>query len=128
MISLPDKAKTLIDGKNFATVATLMKDGSPQISVTWVDRDGDFVLINTTKDRVKTKNVTRDPRIAVSVFSMQDPYDAVYIRGKVAEIKTDGAEEHIDKLSNKYIGTNYRQHGDRVILRIEPEHVHVQKP
>ncbi len=128
MVELPEKAKKLIDGKNFANVATLMKDGSPQITTVWIDRDGDNVLINTTRGRVKTRNVGRDPRVAVAVYSIEDPYDAVYIRGRVVEITDKGAEEHIDRVAHKYIGTDYRQHGDRVILRIEPLRVVVQKP
>ena len=66
--------------------------------------------------------------MALSVFNMNDPYDALFIRGKVVEIRKEGAEEHIDKLSHKYIGVDYRQHGDRVILRIEPIHVILMKP
>ncbi len=128
MVALPEKARKLIDGKNFANFATLMKDGSPQITTTWIDRDGDTVLINTTRGRVKTRNVERDPRIAIGIFSMDDPYDAAYIRGRVVEITGNGAEEHIDRLSHKYVGTDYRQHGDRVILRIEPLRIVVQKP
>lgn len=128
MVALPEKAKKLIEDKNFASVATLMEDGSPQVTITWVDYDGDIVMINTTKDRVKTKNVMRDPRVAISIFSMQDPYDAVFIRGRVIEVTEKGAEEHIDKLSQKYTGTSYRQHGDRVVLKIEPLRIHLQKP
>ncbi len=127
MVELPPKAKELIDGKNFASVATLMKDGSPQVTTTWVDRDGDTVLINTTENRVKTRNVRRDPRVAIGIYRLTDPYDAVYIRGVVREITRQGAEEHVDRLSQKYVGTDYRQHGDRVILRIEPIRVFVQK-
>ena len=81
MMNLPEKAKKLIEGKNFANIATLMKDGSPQVTTTWVDHDGDIVLINTAKNRVKTKNVKRDSRVAVSVFNIDDPYDALFIRG-----------------------------------------------
>ncbi|MDE1868864.1 MAG: PPOX class F420-dependent oxidoreductase [Candidatus Micrarchaeota archaeon] len=128
MMNLPNKAKTLIEGKNFANIATIMKNGSPHITTTWIDHDGDIVLINTTRDRIKTRNLIRDPRIAISVFSMEDPYDALFIRGKAIEITEKGAEEHIDKLAQKYIGMNYRQHGDRVILRIEPQHVMLLKP
>ncbi|MCL5412300.1 MAG: PPOX class F420-dependent oxidoreductase [Candidatus Marsarchaeota archaeon] len=127
MVELPPKAKELIDGKNFASVATLMKDGSPQVTTTWVDRDGDTVLINTTENRVKIRNVRRDPRVAIGIYRLTDPYDAVYIRGVVREITRQGAEEHVDRLSQKYVGTDYRQHGDRVILRIEPIRVFVQK-
>ncbi|MEM3839203.1 MAG: PPOX class F420-dependent oxidoreductase [Candidatus Micrarchaeaceae archaeon] len=127
-MELPEKAKKLIDGKNFVVLATLMEDGSPQVSVTWVEREGNTVLINTTEDRVKTRNVRRDPRVAISIFDSNDPYDAVYLRGKVTSITKEGAEEHVDKLSRKYTGQNYRQHGNRVILRIEPEYAFVQKP
>jgi PPOX class probable F420-dependent enzyme len=127
MAELTQKAKDLIDGKNFANVATLMPDGSPQISTTWVDRDGDKVIINTTEGRVKTRNIKRDPRIAISIFKSDDPYDAVFIRGKVLEVKKDGAEEHIDKLAHKYIGMNYREHGDRVMFIVDPEHIFATK-
>lgn len=128
MIKLPEKAKKLIEGKNYANIATLMKDGSPQVTTTWVDHDGDTILINTAHDRIKSRNVKRDPRVALSIFNMEDPYDALFIRGKVVEIIEQGAEEHIDKLAQKYVGTKYRQHGDRIILRIEPLHVLLQKP
>lgn len=128
MIELPPKARHLIDGKNFACVATLMKDGSPQITTTWIDRDGDIILINTTENRVKTRNVRRDNRVAISVFDMSDPYDAMFVRGRVVEIKREGAEEHIDKLAHRYIGMNYRQHGDRVVLRVEPDKITLMKP
>ena len=127
-MELPSKAKKLMDGKNFINIATLMPDGSPQVTVTWVDRDGDIVLINTTEDRVKAKNVRRDPRVALSIFSIDDPYDAVFLRGKVVEMTKAGAEEHVDKLSQKYTGANYRQHGDRILLKIEVHHAYVQKP
>ena len=128
MVNLPEKAKKLIEGKNFSNIATLMKDCSPQVTTTWIDHDGDIVLINTTENRVKTRNIRRDPRVAISVFNMNDPYDALFIRGKVVEIRKEGAEEHIDKLAHKYIDSDYRQHGDRVILRIEPLHVTLMKP
>ena len=128
MVNLPEKAKKLIEAKNFANIATLMRDGSPQVTTTWVDHDGDIVLINTTVNRVKTRNIRRDPRVAISVFNMNDPYDSLFIRGKVVEIKKEGAEEHIDKLAHKYIDMDYRQHGDRVILRIEPIHITLMKP
>lgn len=128
MLELQPKAKLLLEGKNFANIATIMKDGSPQITTTWVDHDGDIILINTARGRTKVQNVMRDPRVAISIFSMEDPYDSLYIRGKVIEITEKGAEEHIDRLAQKYIGMNYRQHGDRVILRIEPQHVLLLKP
>ncbi len=127
-MNLPEKAKKLIEGKNFANIATLMRNGSPQVTTTWVDHDGDTVLINTAEGRVKTRNVRRDPHVAVSIFSMSDPYDSLFIRGKVVKMRKEGAEAHIDKLARKYIGTDYRQHGDRVVLRIKPLHVTLMKP
>jgi PPOX class probable F420-dependent enzyme len=128
-MELPKKAKKLIDEKNFASIGTLMPDGSPQVTTVWIDRDGDTILVNTTRARIKGQNVQRDPRVAVSLFDLKDPYDAVHMRGKVVKIiEGEEAEKHIDKLSQKYIGTDYRQHGDRIILRIEATHVFVQKP
>lgn len=127
-LALPGKAIRLIEGKNFANLATLMKDGSPQVTTVWVDHEGDIILVNTTRARVKARNMERDPRVALSIFSMQDPYDALFVRGRVIEMTEEGAEEHVDRLSQKYTGSDYRQHGDRVIVRIEPLRIHVQKP
>ena len=127
MVNLPEKAKKLIEEKNFANVATLMRDGSPHVTTTWIDHDSDIVLINTTENRVKTRNIRRDPRVAISVFNMNDPYDSLFIRGKVVEIRKEGAEEHIDKLAHKYIGidSTARRQGNS---EIEPIHVTLMKP
>jgi PPOX class probable F420-dependent enzyme len=128
MQTLSEKAKKLLEGKNFANIATLMKDGSPHVTTTWVDHDGDTILINTTENRVKTINVRRDPRVALSVFDIDDPYNAIFIRGNVTEMTKEGSEEHIDMLSQRYVGANYRQHGDRIILKITPLHIFMTKP
>lgn len=128
MVEISGKLDLLLKGKNFANIATIMKDGSPQVTTTWVDHDGTYVLINTTKNRVKTRNVKRDPRVAISVFNMGDPYDVAFIRGKVVEISEEGAEEHINELAHRYTGQDYRQHGDRTILKISPEHITLSKP
>lgn len=123
---LSDRAIKLIEGKNFADVATLMPDGSPQISTTWIDHEKDIILINSTEKRIKTKNLKRDPRVAISVYELANPYNAVWIKGKVIEITKVGAEEHIDKLARKYLGKDkYPEEwkdatGKRVIIRIEP--------
>jgi len=116
----------LIDGKNLASVATLMRDGSPQVAPVWVDREGDIVVINATVKRQRYRNLKRDPRVALCVFDLNDPYSKVIIRGRVTEITKDGAEDHIDKLSMKYRGRKYPDHRvdePRVIIRIAPEHV-----
>jgi PPOX class probable F420-dependent enzyme len=120
----------LFEGKNFAFLATLMKDGSPQVTPTWVDIDKNngTVLVNTAKGRIKHRNISKDPRVAVSVIDSSDPYDMVTVRGKVIEqINGKDADEHIDKLAKKYIGKDKyprrRPGEDRVLLRIKPEHV-----
>jgi PPOX class probable F420-dependent enzyme len=122
----------LFKGKNFAFVATVMKDGSPQITPTWVDIDGDYIIVNTAQGRLKQKNVSRDPRVAISLVDDANPYNMVTVRGKVVEQTTKGADEHIDKMAKKYIGLEKypnRAPGEkRVILKIRPEKVYHQKP
>ncbi len=126
MVHLTEQAKKLIDGNNFASVATLMPGGSPQVAPLWVDREGDSVVINTTEKRQRYRNFKKDPRVALCVFDQANPYSKVLIRGKVIEITRKGAEEHIDKLSMKYHGKTYPDHRadePRVIVRIQPKHV-----
>jgi len=126
MAQLNELAKRLIDGKNLASVATLMPDGSPQVSPVWVERDGDTVVINANTKRQRYNNLKRDPRVALCVFDAENIYANVMIRGRATEITKAGAEEHIDRLSTKYIGMNYPEHSPerpRVIIRITPEHV-----
>ena len=122
---LSQSAKKLLNGKNFAFVATINKDGTPQLTPTWVDTDGANVLINTALGRQKAKNVTRDPRITVGVFDSSNPYEYVSITGKVAKKVTGkAADDHIDKLAMKYTGASKYTRRDpkekRVILVIRP--------
>lgn len=128
MRKLIDSVTKLLNGKNFGFLATLNKDGSPQVTPIWVDSDGDYVLLNTAMGRVKQKNTMRDPRVAVAVLDMSNPYKYAAIRGRVVEqLPGQTAEDHIDKLAKKYLGKNkypFRQAGEkRVILKIVPEHV-----
>src|SRR5271157_1203692 len=102
MTKLTEQAKELLDGKNFACVATIMPDGSPQVTPVWVDREGDIVVINATETRQKYRNLKRDPRVALCVFDIANPYSKVLIRGKVIEFTSKEAEEGIDNLSMKY--------------------------
>jgi PPOX class probable F420-dependent enzyme len=117
----------LLKGKNFAFVATLMEDGSPQVTPTWVDTDGDNILINTAQGRLKEKNASRDPRVALSIVDGQNPYNMVAVRGRVIEHTTNGAEEHIDKMAKKYLGLekypNRKPGEKRILLKIKPEKV-----
>ncbi|HWP46605.1 MAG TPA: PPOX class F420-dependent oxidoreductase [Candidatus Limnocylindrales bacterium] len=128
MVELPELARKLMtEGKNFASVATLMPDGSPQVSVVWIDTDGRYILFNTARGRLKERNLRRDPRVALSITNSQNPYQEVMIRGRVVEMTQDGADAHIDKLAKKYLGVDkypYRQPGEqRVIIKIAPEKV-----
>ncbi len=127
MAALPEMAKKLLMGKNFATVATLMQDGSPSASVVWVDTDGEHVIFNTAEGRVKPKSMRRDGRVAIAVFDHENPYRQAMIRGKVVSMETKGADAHIDKMAKKYMGVDsypYRKPGEaRIIVKIKPERV-----
>lgn len=117
----------LFEGRNFAFLATVKKDGSPQVTPTWVDRDNDTILINTAKGRVKQENVSRDPRVSISLVDDRNPYSMVMISGKVIKQTTEGADEHIDKLARRYLNADrYPNHSadvKRVILKIKPERI-----
>lgn len=124
---LSAKAIKLIDGKNFAHLASVMPDGSPHVAPVWIDREGETILVNTAERRVKQRNVTRDPRVAISIADQNNPYEKVVIWGFVREQTTKGADDHIDKLAKKYIGKEkypWRAPGEkRIILKIEPQHI-----
>ncbi len=127
----PEMAK-LFEGKNLVSFATLMKDGSPHVAPVWVDIDGNTILINTAVGRVKEKNVKRDERVALSIFDPQNPLNMVSIRGKVTDLTTESADEHIDKLAKKYFGVDkYPYHSPeekRIIIKIKPEKIYHQQP
>jgi len=124
-VTLPDRARKLLEGKNFAHLATVMPDGSPQVTPVWVHTEGDDVIVNTSEDRVKTRNIRRDPRVALSIYDQQNPYRKVTIRGRVVELIHEGADDSIDALSMKYEGEPFSkpQGQVRVILRIRPDRV-----
>lgn len=122
---LPDSARKLLEGKNFLYIATINRDGTPQVTPVWVDTDGKFVFVNTAIGRVKQKNTKRNPRVALAIYDQSDPYNFIQIRGKVVDqIAGTAAEEHIDKMAKKYRGVekySSRRPGEkRVILKIEP--------
>ena len=104
-MELPARLRELLDGPNFATLATVMPDGSPQATTMWVDREGDLIRFNTAEGRVKPRNMDRDPRVAVAIFNADDPYEAFAIQGRVVEKRHEGADEHIDALAHKYLGS-----------------------
>jgi PPOX class probable F420-dependent enzyme len=134
MSQITEPVARLLKGKNFAYLSTLMKDGSPQVTPTWVDidKDGNSILINTAEGRTKHKNVSRDPRVAISISDQNNPYNMVSIRGRVIEQISEGADEHIDRLAKKYLGMDkypFRSPNEkRVILKIKAEKVFHQQP
>ena len=122
---LDDQARKLFEGKNFAFVATVNRDGSPQVTPVWVDTDGKYILVNTAIGRVKQVNTKRDPRVAVAIFDQTNPYNMVTVTGRVVDqVKGNTAEQHIDKMAKKYTGqekySNRRPGEQRVLLKIEP--------
>ncbi len=121
-MNLSSDVKKLLEDKNLAFVATLMKDGSPQITPTWIDVEDDVIVINTAEGRTKQKNLLRDPRIAISIVDKGNPYDMVTIRGKVIEQTAIGADQHIDKMAKKYLGVDkypFSREGEkRILLKI----------
>ncbi len=123
------KVIQLLQDKNLVFIATLMKDGSPQLSPVWADFEDDYVLVNTAEGRIKHKNVLRDPRVAVSVVSNNNPLDMITIRGKVVEIISDYDYNHANRLTKKYMGKDnypFKREGEkRIILKIKPEKVFV---
>jgi PPOX class probable F420-dependent enzyme len=124
---LDDDVIRLAKGANLATVVTLMPDGRPQAQLTWIDTDGDELLVNTEPQRQRARNVARDPRVTVLIHSAENPWDWAEVRGHVvAETAGEEARDHIDALSRKYLGTDYRNPigpRGRVILRVAPDKV-----
>jgi len=124
---IPEKYSDLLEKPAFGNLGTLMPDGSPQVTPVWVDFDGKFVRINSAKGRVKDRNIRRDPRVSISLQDPGNPYRYLEIRGRVVDITEAGADEHINKLSQKYLGKAvypFRQPGEvRVLYKIEPQKV-----
>ena len=129
-IPLPDRAKQILDDKNFAHVATLMRDGSPQVSPVWVYRHGDEVMISTGVDRIKTRNLKRDPRVAVSIAPVDAPFPPLLLRGRLVELITgEPAVDGFVEATKKYTGAepaNRPPAAERVVYRIEVTHCNLK--
>jgi PPOX class probable F420-dependent enzyme len=123
---IPEKYRDLFSKRSFASLATLMADGQPQVTPVWCDLEADLVIVNSAKGRQKDKNIRRDPRVALAVIDPENPYRYLEIRGRVVEITEQGADAHIDKMAKKYLGADkypYRQPSEvRVMYKIQPEH------
>ncbi len=124
-----EKTINLFQDKNLVFIATLMKDGSPQLSPVWANYEDGFILVNTAEGRIKHKNVLRDPRVAVSVVSKDNPLDMTTIRGTVVEMIPDYDYKHADKLTLQYMGRDHypfkREDEKRIIFKIKPERIFV---
>ena len=126
-VPLPDDARQIFLGKNFAHVTSMMRDGSPQASAVWCHAEGDNVIINCDASTLKARNFRRDPRVAVSIVDQEKPYEAVFLRGRVTEVRPDPQGKHIDSLAKKYLGLDeYPYHSaeeERLIFVITPDSV-----
>ena len=126
---MESKVIQLLEGRNLLFLATIMKDGSPQVSPVWGNYDGNHILVNTAEGRIKHKNILRDPRIAISIVDQNNPLNMTTIKGKVVEILPDYDYIHADRLAKKYMGKDRypfrREEEKRIIFKIKPERVFV---
>jgi PPOX class probable F420-dependent enzyme len=127
-VNLPEGLIALLRQPSPCFLSTLMPDGSPQLTRTWVDTDGEHVVINTVQSHQKVRNVERDPRVAVNVCDLASPSRYYAIRGQVVGTTTEGGAEHIESLAQRYLGTPYPWYGGRdqvrVILTITADKIH----
>ncbi|HUN88965.1 MAG TPA: PPOX class F420-dependent oxidoreductase [Terriglobales bacterium] len=128
-VAIPDKFKDLLTGKKaFASLGTLMPDGTPQVTPVWFDYDGKNLLFNSARGRQKDLNVRRDPRVTLTIIDPENPYRYLEVRGRVTDITQDGADKHIDKMAKKYIGQDKYPWGRpgevRVVYTVRPEKIH----
>jgi PPOX class probable F420-dependent enzyme len=126
--SLPEELVALLRSASPCFISTTMSDGSPQITQTWVDTDGEHILINTVEGFLKVRNIRRDPRVAVAVSDPNNPSRYYAVRGEVVNVTSDGGADHIEQLAQRYLGTSYPWYGGRdqtrLILTIEPHKIH----
>lgn len=127
--AIEGRADELLKAPNFCNVSTLRGDGTIQAVPVWVDVQDGKPVLNTAEGRAWPRNLQRDPRLTLTVQNMENPYEYVSIRGTVSSREHEGADAHIDRLAMKYLGQEsypFRQPGEqRVIIRVDPEHVHV---
>ena len=127
MAAIPQSHRDLFDKKSFAHIATVGPDGTPQVTPVWIDYDGTHIRFNTARGRVKTRNLERNPRVALSVQDPDNPYRYVQVQGRVSEVTEQGADAHIDALAKKYLGQDrypHRRPGEvRVTVKVPPEKI-----
>ena len=122
-MTLEPNVRDLLSRPNFAHIATLMPDGSPNVTPVWIGVLDDHILIGSDENSLKVKNLRRDPRLALSVVDYHNPYEEVQIRGRVVEFRDDSKFEILDAISRKYTGKEFpwRNPAGRVALIIEVE-------
>jgi|TARA_B100001750_G_scaffold35424_2_gene25196 PPOX class probable F420-dependent enzyme len=129
-MNISKEAIEILEGVNFASLATINIDGSPQVSVVWIDYKDNHILINTAKGRIKTNNMERDPRVSISVIDAKNPYYQITFKGIVKKISETNADEHIHSLAKKYLNQDkypISNKETRVIVSIEPQKFYVMK-
>lgn len=124
---IPETYRDLFQKRAFAHLATLMPDGTPQVTPVWCDYDGTYIRINSARGRVKDRNMRRNPQVALEIMDPDNPYRYLAVRGRVVEVTEDGADAHIDLLAKKYLGQERYPYGTagevRVLYKIWPERV-----
>ncbi|HSO12407.1 MAG TPA: PPOX class F420-dependent oxidoreductase, partial [Anaerolineales bacterium] len=110
--------------KAFLFLATIMPDGSPQVTPIWFNTDGEYIFINSNEGRIKDKNMKARPKVAMVIQDPSTPYRYLQIRGEVVEYIREGADEHISQLSLKYDDKpwTYHEGQKRIIYKIKPTH------
>jgi PPOX class probable F420-dependent enzyme len=126
MSSLPDDVRALLEGPNYAHVATLMPDGSPHSVPVWIGVEAGRVAFLTSPDSRKARNLERDPRVAISVTAHDRPFTMASIRGRAQRVEGDAAWEVIDRIAHKYTGQPYPLRTDRVVFLVDSEHAWAQ--
>ncbi|HEX4478637.1 MAG TPA: PPOX class F420-dependent oxidoreductase [Polyangiaceae bacterium] len=129
MSTIPENYRDLLTTKKaFANLATLMSDGTPQVTPVWIDFDGEHVLVNTAKGRLKDKNLRVRNKVGLSILDPENPYRYLSIQGKVVGVTEEGADAHIDKMAKKYMDKDsypFRTPTEvRCIFKIAPEKIH----
>jgi len=121
-VAFSEGARALLDGANFAHLATLQPDGSPKVEPVWIGREGDLLLVATDRKSLKVRNIEGDARVAVSVSKFDDPYDQLLVRGVVSEIREDDDLTVLDDLAQTYLGEPFarRRWSGRVVLVVTP--------
>ena len=124
MSVISEKYRDLLDGPNFAHLATVMPDGTPQVTPVWFEYDGELIVFNTAKGRQKDRNLRRTPKVAMSILDPKNAYRYVEVRGEIVEITETGAEAMIDRLAKRYMGVErYPYHSpteQRVTYKVKP--------